>query len=72
MLPWIVGTVLTVIAILRAALIPQPFVAVTLNVPFIAIASKSTVIEFVVPLMVAPVSRIIPVMIFTDGSSGTA
>src|SRR5512140_3150743 len=51
----IVGTVLTVIAILRSALVPQPFVAVTLNVPFVAIASKSTVTEFVLPYMVAPV-----------------
>ena len=43
------------IAIVLAVEVPQPLVAVTLNVPEVAVALKSTVTEFVVPLIVAPV-----------------
>ena len=51
------GTVagLTVIATVDALLVPQALVAVTLNVPLVADALKSTVTELPVPLIVAPV-----------------
>ena len=49
------GRGLTVIAIVLAALVPQPLVAVTDRVPEVAEVEKSTVTEFVVPLIVAPV-----------------
>src|ERR1051325_11718087 len=49
------GRGVTVTAIVRAALVPQPLVAVTLSVPDVAETEKSTVTEFPVPLMVAPV-----------------
>ena len=53
----IAGALLTVTAILLAALIPQPFVAVTLNVPLTAVASKSTVTELLLPFIVAPAAE---------------
>ena len=49
------GKEFTVIANVLAALVPQPFVAVTERVPDVAVAEKLTVTEFVVPVIVAPV-----------------
>ena len=48
------GNGLMVMAKVLALLIPQPFVAVTDNVPLVAKAEKETVTELVVPVMVAP------------------
>ena len=49
------GIALTVTAIVRAALVPQAFVAVTLTLPDVAFAAKEMLTEFVDPVMVAPV-----------------
>jgi hypothetical protein len=48
------GTVFTVKAIVLAMLVPQLVVAVTDNVPEVAVAEKLTETEFVVPVIVAP------------------
>jgi hypothetical protein len=49
-----VGAISTVITMLLGALVPQPFVAVTLSVPPEADTPKSRLIEFVEPLIVTP------------------
>jgi hypothetical protein len=48
------GTPETVTAIDCAVLVPHEFVAVTLNVPFVALDAKFIEQEFVVPMIVAP------------------
>jgi hypothetical protein len=53
--PVIVGIGLTVIEIVLAALVPQPFVAVTLNTPLVADELKFIVTEFPDPIIVCPV-----------------
>jgi hypothetical protein len=46
------GNILTVIAKVLGALVPQEFVAVTFNVPLVAVGLKSIVTEFPVPFIV--------------------
>jgi hypothetical protein len=48
------GTEFKVKASVLAMLVPQLFVAVTDNVPEVAVAEKLTETEFVVPVIVAP------------------
>ena len=48
------GSGLTVTATVRALLVPQPFVAVTLTLPEVAFAAKEMLTEFVEPVIVAP------------------
>jgi hypothetical protein len=50
----VAGIGLTVIAAVRALLVAQAFVAVTLSVPLVAVFEKLTVTELVVPVIVAP------------------
>ena len=50
----ITGIVFTVIETLLGALVPQPFVAVTLKVPEVAVRSNPTVTELDEPVIVAP------------------
>ena len=49
------GSGLTVTAMVRALLVPQAFVAVTLTLPEVAFAAKEIETEFVEPVIVAPV-----------------
>ena len=46
------GNILTVIAKVLGALVPQEFVAVTFNVPLVAVGLKSIVTEFPIPFIV--------------------
>jgi hypothetical protein len=48
------GNGLTAMETVRAALVPQPFVAVTLRFPDVALFEKLTVIELLEPVIVAP------------------
>ena len=49
------GGILTVIETLRAALVPHPFVAVTLKIPDTELIPYATDTELLAPVMVAPV-----------------
>ena len=48
------GGILTVIEILRAALVPHPLVAVTLKIPDVALIPYATDTELPIPVIFAP------------------
>jgi hypothetical protein len=52
---WAGAAPLIAILVVCAVLVPHTFTADTLSVPAVALAAKSIVKEFVLPLIVAPV-----------------